>query len=55
MVLGNIADKDLLAINLEENCIPQNIMNMTVEDYDEFLTLRRKMMAALIQKYYERL
>lgn len=55
IVLGNIADKDLLATNLEENCIPQNIMNMTVENYDEFLTERRKMMAALIQKYYERL
>ena len=55
IVLGNIADRDLLATNLEENCIPQNIMNMTVENYDEFLTERRKMMAALIQKYYERL
>lgn len=55
IVLGNIADKDLLATNLEENCIPQNIINMTVENYDEFLTERRKMMAALIQKYYERL
>ena len=30
-------------------------MNMTVENYDEFLTERRIMMAALIQKYYERL
>ena len=55
IVLGNIADRDLLATNLEENCIPQNIMNMTVENYDDFLTERRKMMAALIQKYYERL
>ena len=55
IVFGNIADKDLLATNLEENCIPQKIMNMTVENYDEFLTERRKMMAALIQKYYERL
>jgi hypothetical protein len=55
IVLGNIADKDLFASNLEENCIPQNIMDMTVEHYDEFLTERRKMMAALIQKYYDRL
>lgn len=55
IVLGNIAGRDLLATNLEENCIPQNIMNMIVENYDEFLTERRKMMAALIQKYYERL
>ncbi len=55
IVLGNIADKDLLEKNLEENCISQNIMNMAVENYDEFLVDRRKMMAALIQKYYERL
>lgn len=55
IVLGNIAGRDLLATNLEENCIPQNIMNMIVENYDEFLTERRKIMAALIQKYYERL
>ena len=54
-MLGNIADKNLLITNLEENCIPRNIMNMTVENYDEFLTARRKMMAALIQRYYERL
>ena len=55
IVLGNISDKDLLMTNLEENCIPQSIMNMTVENYDEFLIERRKRMAALIQKYYERL
>ncbi len=55
IVFGNITDKELLAINLEENCIPQDIINMTVENYDEFLMERRKMMAALIQKYYKRL
>lgn len=55
MTLGNIADRNLLAANLEENCIPQNITDMTVENYDEFLSERRKMMAALIQKYYGRL
>lgn len=55
IVLGNIADKGLLAVNLEENCIPQNIVDMTVESYGEFLAQRRRLMAALIQKYYERL
>lgn len=55
IVLGNISDKDLLEKNLEENCIPQNITNMTVENYDDFLIERRKMMAMLIQRYYERL
>lgn len=55
IVLGNIADKGLFAVNLEENCIPQNIVDMTVEDYDIFLRERRRMMAVLIQKYYKRL
>lgn len=55
IVLGNIADKEHFAMNLEENCIPQNIVNMTAENYDEFLSERRRMMAMLIQKYYKRL
>lgn len=50
--LGNISDENLLKINLEENCIPANIFNMTVTDYDDFLQERRKLMAALIEKYY---
>lgn len=55
MMLGNIADRELLDTNLEENCIPRNVVDMTVENYEEFLSERRIMMAALIQKYYERL
>lgn len=55
IVLGNIADKEHFAMNLEENCIPKNIVNMTAENYDEFLSERRRMMAMLIQKYYKRL
>ena len=53
ILLGNISSRDALSKNLEENCIPQNIVDMTVENYDEFLVERRKMMAALIQRYYE--
>ncbi len=55
IVIGNITNKEFLAINLEENCIPQSIVDMTVENYEEFLTERRKLMAMMIQKYYERL
>ena len=53
IVLGNISSRDALSKNLEENCIPHNIVDMTVENYDEFLTERRKMMAALMRGYYE--
>ena len=53
IVLGNISDADLLASNLAENCIPDNIDTMDVSSYDAFLLERRKMMAALIEKYYK--
>lgn len=51
--LGNISDSALLALNLSENCIPNGIDTMDVSFYDEFLRERRKMMAALIEKYYK--
>ena len=53
IVLGNISDAELLASNLAENCIPNNIDTMDVSSYDAFLLERRKMMAALIEKYYK--
>ena len=53
IVLGNISDAELLANNLSENCIPSNIDTMDVSCYDAFLLERRKMMAALIEKYYK--
>lgn len=53
IVLGNISDAELLASNLAENCIPSNIDTMDVSSYDAFLLERRKMMAALIERYYK--
>lgn len=53
--IGNITDKEKLMSNLAQNAIPENIVNMTVEDYDRFLIERRKLMAATIEKYYKRL
>ena len=53
--LGNISDTTLLDTNLAENCIPRGIEMMDVSYYDDFLCERRKMMAALIEKYYKRL
>ena len=41
--------------NLDENCIPHEITNMTVENYKEFLSKRRIFMAQKIQQYYEKL
>jgi len=51
--LGNISDASLLATNLTDICIPNSIDQMDVSSYDDFLRERRKMMAALIEKYYK--
>lgn len=52
IVLGNITDLSLLAVNLEENCIPRSIKDMDASDYEVFLAERRKLMAAMIKRYY---
>ena len=49
---GNVSDIDALKQNMEENCIPSNIVNMDYSNYSEFLIARRKMMAAKIKSYY---
>ena len=49
---GNVSDIDALKQNMEENCIPSNIVNMDYSNYPEFLIARRKMMAAKIKSYY---
>jgi hypothetical protein len=49
---GNIADKQMLYKNYDENCIPNNIVNMGCSDYEDFLLLRRQLMAKKIKDYY---
>lgn len=49
---GNITEMAVLLDNFKTNCIPENIFTMTVEQYDEFLLARRKMMAEKIKNYY---
>ena len=52
---GAINTLDDLYKNMEENCIPKEIVTMTVKDYEKFLMERRKLMAKLIEKYYKSL
>lgn len=54
VALGNISDEELLNANFAENCIPENITSMDAACYEDFLRERRKLMAALIEKYYKR-
>lgn len=53
IAFGNISNREVLKKNLEENAIPENVVHMTVKDYDEFLVERRKMMAQLMERYYK--
>ena len=50
--VGTITNADEFLENLDSNCIPQEIVGMTAQDYPEFLQKRRAMMAAKIRKYY---
>ncbi|MFI3294375.1 MAG: DUF262 domain-containing protein [Rikenellaceae bacterium] len=52
-IYGNINNIDALRFNLSENCIPAGIETMSgAEDYERFLTERRKLMAQKIKAYY---
>ncbi len=50
--LTGICSMEELQENLKMNCIPFSICNMTVDDYNEFLLERRKLMALKIKEYY---
>jgi hypothetical protein len=52
---GAITDPEELANNLRVNCIPEGLHEMTVSDYDEFLTQRRTLMASKLKAYYQSL
>ncbi len=38
--------------NLEDNCIPEDILCMDSDDYQDFLEKRRSKMTDMIKKYY---
>ena len=50
---GNINNAEDLDANLSENCIPKDIVEMDVSNYNEFLSERRIMMAQYIKEYYQ--
>ena len=52
LLVGTIGDIDSFNANLETNCIPAEIVDMTAADYPEFLRKRRAMMAQKIKGYY---
>ncbi|MEA2088729.1 MAG: hypothetical protein U9O55_02740 [Patescibacteria group bacterium] len=52
---GGIMNMNDLKTNLEKHCIPEEIFNMNIDDYFEFLEMRRKLMAKKIERYYKSL
>lgn len=53
--IGGINDIKELKKNFSMNCIPEGIVSMRLEDYDEFLELRRKLMSEKIKNYFHTL
>ena len=53
--IGTITNEADFWDNLDMNCIPREVINMTYADYVGFLRLRRERMAKKIRKYYESL
>jgi hypothetical protein len=53
--LGEIVDSEDLARNLAENAIPPYLPEVTAGSYKELLVERRRLMAAVIRDYYQKL
>ncbi len=51
-LVSGISSNAELMENLISNCVPPEIMQMSIDDYPEFLALRRKLMATKIKAYY---
>jgi hypothetical protein len=50
---GGIFEYSMIEENFKQNAVPIAIFEMTMEDYQEFLIKRRKLMAEKMRKYYE--
>ena len=53
LAFGGIDTLPEFEANLEANCIPGNIYQMTLKDYEDFLGARRMLMAQKIKKFYQ--
>ena len=49
---GSIGSKDDLKLNLYENAIPEEFVEMDVENYLDFLDKRRRLMSQYIKDFY---
>jgi hypothetical protein len=52
---GGISDYDLIVENLNNNAIPKDIFKMVMDNYNDFLIQRRKLMAGKMRKFYNQI
>jgi hypothetical protein len=50
--VSGLSNQQQLLDNLKMNCVPPEIQQMSIDDYNDFLTSRRKLMATKIKEYY---
>ena len=50
--VSGLATEEEILNNLKMNCVPAEIRQMSIESYNDFLILRRKLMALKIKEYY---
>ena len=50
---GGITDFNSILENFKQNAVPISIFEMTMDNYQDFLIERRKLMAEKMRKYYE--
>jgi len=53
--MSGLTSEQQLLENLKMNCVPIEIQHMSINDYNDFLNLRRKLMATKIKEYYHSL
>lgn len=46
------SSEEALLKNLKMNCVSEDIFDMDIKDYEEFLENRRKLMASKIRNFY---
>lgn len=51
-LVSGISSREEMMENLRANCVPAEIVDMTITDYPAFLALRRRLMANKIKDYY---
>jgi hypothetical protein len=51
-LISGISTKEKLLENLRMNCVPIEIMEMELQNYQEFLELRRKLITEKVREYY---